>query len=194
MARVESDTERIARLHVPDDEHVPDEVKELWAKPLERLGFVPNVLRIFALRPQHLLAWWAHYDELLRGESGLTKAQREMIAVVVSATNRCHYCIVSHTAALRKLTEDPVLVDQLATGYKYAQLDQRERAMLDFAVKLTQASDHCTEDDVEALREAGWTDEDIFDIAEVAAMFNFTNRLANAFGWLPNPEYFTLGR
>src|SRR6266508_4498039 len=148
MARVESDTERIARLHVPDDEHVPDEVKELWAKPLERLGFVPNVLRIFALRPQHLLAWWAHYDELLRGESGLT----------------------------------------------YAQLDRRERAMLDFAVKLTQASDQCTEDDVEALREAGWTDEDIFDIAEVAAMFNFTNRLASAFGWLPNPEYFTLGR
>jgi uncharacterized peroxidase-related enzyme len=189
-----ADTERLARLHVPDEEDVPDEVKELWAGPLERLGFVPNVLRVFALRPSHLLAWWQHYDELLRGESGLTKAQREMIAVVVSVTNRCHYCIVSHSAALRKLTKDPELVDQLATGYKYAPVEPRERAMLDFAVKLTQASEQMSEEDVEALREAGWNDEEIFDIAEVAAMFNFTNRLASGLGWVPNREYFSLGR
>ena len=194
MARAETDTERIARLRVPAENDVPDEVKELWAGPLERLGFVPNVLRIFALRPTHLLAWWQHYDELLRGDSGLTKAQREMIAVVVSVTNRCHYCIVSHSAALRKLTKDPEFVDQLATGYKYAPLETRDRAMLDFAVKLTQASDQMSDGDVEALREVGWSDEEIFDIAEVAAMFNFTNRLASAFGWLPNREYFTLGR
>jgi uncharacterized peroxidase-related enzyme len=152
------------------------------------------VLRVFALRPSHLLAWWQHYDELLRGESGLTKAQREMIAVVVSVTNRCHYCIVSHSAALRKLTKDPELVDQLATGYKYAPVEPRERAMLDFAVKLTQASEQMSEEDVEALREAGWNDEEIFDIAEVAAMFNFTNRLASGLGWVPNREYFSLGR
>ncbi|HZT44721.1 MAG TPA: peroxidase-related enzyme [Gaiellaceae bacterium] len=194
MARTESDTERIARLHVPAEDEVPEDVKELWTKPLEKLGFVPNVLRAFALRPAHLLAWWAYYDELLRGDSGLTKAQREMIAVVVSATNRCHYCVVSHTAALRKLTEDPVLVDQLATGYKYAPLDERDRAMLDFAVKLTEASDRCGDEDVEALREAGWSDEEIMDIAEVAAMFNFTNRLASGLGWTPNREYFSLGR
>jgi uncharacterized peroxidase-related enzyme len=116
------DTERIARLRVPAEDDVSEEVKELWAGPLERLGFVPNVLRVFALRPNHLLAWWAYYDELMREESGLTKAQREMIAVVVSATNRCHYCIVSHSAALRKLTKDPDLADRLATGYKYADL------------------------------------------------------------------------
>ncbi len=194
MAQTESDTERIARLHVPAEDDVPDEVKELWARPLEKLGFVPNVLRVFALRPAHLLAWWAYYDELLRGESGLTKAQREMIAVVVSATNRCHYCVVSHSAALRKLTEDPELVDQLATGYKYAPLDERDRAMLDFAVKLTEASDRCGDEDVEALREAGWSDEEIMDIAQVAAMFNFTNRLASGLGWVPNREYFSLGR
>src|SRR5207244_9587976 len=133
-----------------------------------------------------------HYDELMRGESGLSKAQREMIAVVVSVTNRCHYCIVSHSSALRKLTEDPELADQIASGYKYAPLDPKERAMLDFAVKLTEASDLCSEDDIHALRQAGWSDEDIFDIAEVAAMFNFTNRMASGLGWVPNPEYFTL--
>ena len=189
-----TDAERIARLHVPDEEDVPVEVKELWALPLEKLGFVPNVLRVFALRPKHLLGWWAYYDELLRGESGLTKAQREMIAVVVSATNRCHYCIVSHTAALRKLTKDPDFVDRLATGYKYAELEPRNRAMLDFAVKLTEASDRCTDEDVDALRGAGWNDEEIMDIAQVAAMFNFTNRLASGLGWVPNREYFSLGR
>ena len=189
-----TDAERIARLHVPDEEDVPAEVKELWALPLEKLGFVPNVLRVFALRPKHLLGWWAYYDELLRGESGLTKAQREMIAVVVSVANRCHYCIVSHTAALRKLTKDPDVVDRLATGYKYADLDPRDRAMLDFAVKLTEASDRCSDQDVEALRDAGWNDEEIMDIAQVAAMFNFTNRLASGLGWVPNREYFSLGR
>jgi uncharacterized peroxidase-related enzyme len=194
VAGAETEETRITRLHVPAEDEVPDEVKELWAKPLEKLGFVPNVLRVFALRPQHLLRWWSYYDELLRGESGLTKAQRELIAVVVSVTNRCHYCIVSHSAALRKLTKDPELVDQLATGYKYAPLEPRERAMLDFAVKLTQAPADCTDADVDALRDAGWTDEDIFDIAQVAAMFNFTNRLASGLDWEPNPEYFSLGR
>jgi uncharacterized peroxidase-related enzyme len=189
-----TDAERIARLHVPDEEDVPDEVKELWAPPLEKLGFVPNVLRVFALRPRHLLGWWAYYEELLRGESGLTKAQREMIAVVVSVTNRCHYCIVSHTAALRKLTKDPDFVDRLATGYKYAELEPRDQAMLDFAVKLTEASDRCTDEDVQALRDAGWNDEEIMDIAQVAAMFNLTNRLASGLGWVPNREYFSLGR
>jgi uncharacterized peroxidase-related enzyme len=185
----------VSWLRVPRDEEVPDEIKEtVWAKPLERLGFVPNVLRSFALRPKHLLTWRVHMDELMLGESGLTKAQREMIAVVVSATNRCHYCLVAHSAAVRKLTKDPVLAEQLATNYRYADLEPRERAMLDFAVKLTEASWRCGPEDVEALRGAGWTDEDIFDIAEVAAMFNFTNRLASGLGWLPNEEYFTLGR
>ena len=188
------ETERLCWLHVPAEGDVGDEVKELWAKPLEKLGFVPNVLRVYAIRPRHLRLWNEFYDDLMRGESGLTTAQREMIAVVVSTTNRCHYCIVSHSAALRKLTGDPILVEQLQTNHAYAQVEPRERAMLDFAVKLTEQSYRCTEADVEALREAGWTDEDIMDIAEVAAMFNFTNRLASGLGWLPNDEYVSLGR
>jgi uncharacterized peroxidase-related enzyme len=186
--------EKLAWLDVPSEDEVSDEVRALWAKPLEKLGFVPHVLRIFALRPQLLLRWWSYYDELMRGESGLTKAQREMIAVVVSTQNRCHYCVVSHSSAVRKLTEDPVLADTLATNYKYARLEEKERAMLDYAVKLTVESDRCTEADIERLREVGWSDEDVFDIAQVAAMFNFTNRLASGLGWQPNAEYFSLGR
>ena len=187
-------TAEITWLDVPSEDEVPAEVRALWEKPLEKLGFVPNVLRVMALRPDHLLGWWAYYDELMRGESELTKEQREMIAVVVSAQNRCHYCVVSHSAALRKLTGDPDLADQLATNYRYAPVTSAERAMLEYAVKLTIESSACTQDDVDALRAEGWTDEDILDIAQVAAMFNFTNRLASGLGWVPNPEYFSLGR
>jgi len=188
------ETERLCWLQVPAEDEVGDDVRELWSKPLEKLGFVPNVLRVYAIRPRHLRLWNDFYNDLMRGESGLTKAQREMIAVVVSAANRCHYCVVSHSAALRKLTGDPVLVEQLATNHAYARVEPKERAMLDFAVKLTERPSSCTEADVEALRGAGWTDEDVMDIAQVAAMFNFTNRLASGLGWRPNDEYVALGR
>jgi uncharacterized peroxidase-related enzyme len=184
---------REAWLRVPTEEEAPAAVRELFDKASQRLGFVPNVLRIYALRPRHLELWNAFYDDLMRGDSGLTKAQREMIAVVVSTVNRCHYCMVSHGAYLRKLTEDPVLVEQLRTNYKYADLEPRERAMLDFAVKLTEQAERCTEEDVDRLREAGWSDEDVMDITEVAAMFNFTNRLASGLGWVPNDEFVRLG-
>ena len=184
---------RVAWLRVPGDDEAPPAVAKLFDKASEKLGFIPNVLRVYALRPRHLELWDAFYDDLMRGESGLTKPQREMIAVVVSTVNRCHYCMVSHGAALRKLTGDPILVEQLRTNYKYAELEPREQAMLDFAVKLTEQSSSCSEDDVEALREAGWSDEDIMDIAQVAAMFNFTNRLASGLGWVPNDEFVRLG-
>jgi uncharacterized peroxidase-related enzyme len=180
-------------LHVPGEDEAPSGVQALFEKAEERLGFVPNVLRVYALRPSHLELWTALYDDLMRGDSGLTKVQREMIAVVVSTENRCHYCMVSHAAFLRKLTGDPQLVEQLRTNYRCADLERRERAMLDFAVKLTEQSSRCTEADVDALREVGWSDEDVMDIAEVAAMFNFTNRLASGLGWVPNEEFVRLG-
>ena len=181
-------------LRVPAEEDAPAEVQGLFDKANEKLGFVPNVLRVYALRPRHLELWNTFYDELMRGESGLTREQREMIAVVVSTVNRCHYCMVSHSAFLRKLTGDPLLVEQLRTNYAYADIEPRERAMLDFAVKLTERSSACTEEDVQALRGAGWSDEDVMDIAEVTGMFNLTNRMASGLGWEPNPEYETLGR
>jgi uncharacterized peroxidase-related enzyme len=189
-----SDDAHLTWLRVPERGELPQEVLDLWAPSLEKLGFVPNVLRLFALRPSHLLAWTAHYDELMKGDSGLTKAEREMIAVVVSVTNECAYCIAAHSAALRKLTKDPALADQVATDHRVADIPERMRMALDYAVQLTRSPQATTASDVERLRAAGWSDEDVMDIAEVTAMFNFSNRLASGLGWAPNPGYEQLGR
>ena len=129
--------ERLTWLRVPAPEDVPADVHELWAPSLEKLGFVPNVLRLYALRPSNLVAWNAWYDVAMKGDSGLTKVEREMIAVVVSLTNDCAYCIAAHSAALRKLAKDPTASDRLAAGYADAGLTPRQVAMLDYAVKLT---------------------------------------------------------
>jgi uncharacterized peroxidase-related enzyme len=185
---------RLTWLRVPAREELPDEVLDLWETSLERLGFVPNVLRVFALRASHLLAWTAHYDELMKGESELTKAEREMIAVVVSVTNDCAYCIEAHSAALRKLTRDPALADQIAADHHGAGITARMKAALDYSVKLTRTPQLMVESDTQALRDEGWSDESVMDIAEVAAMFNFSNRLASGLGWVPNPEFAQLGR
>ncbi len=181
-------------LRVPDEASLPEEVRALYAPPREKLGFVPNVLRNFALRPLHLLRWNDHYEELMRGESGLSKAEREMIAVVVSVANSCRYCIAAHSAALRKLTKYPALADAIAADHATAPVEPRVRALLAYAEKLTLRPGETTEADVERLREAGWSDEDVMDAVEVTAMFNFTNRMASGLGWEPNPEYESIGR
>jgi len=186
--------ERLTWLRVPPDDEVPPEVHELWRPSLEKLGFVPNVLRLYALRPDNLLAWNAWYDVAMKGDSGLTKAEREMIAVVVSVANDCAYCIAAHGAALRKLTKDPVLADAIAADHASAPIEQRVGAMLDYAVKLTLRPTEMSEADVVALREAGWSDEDVMDVAEVTGLFNMSNRMASGLGWAPNPEYEALGR
>ena len=181
-------------LRVPDEAELPPEVLELWQPSLDKLGFVPNVLRFYALRPSRLLAWNAHYEEAMKGDSTLTKAEREMIAVVVSVVNECAYCIGAHSAALRKLTKDPPLADQIAADHAQAAIPDRMKRALDFAVKLTRTPNGMTEDDVQRLRDAGWSDEDVMDITEVTALFNFSNRMASALGWQPNAEYAALGR
>jgi uncharacterized peroxidase-related enzyme len=185
---------RLTWLRVPDREELPREVLALWEPSLEKLGFVPNVLRLYALRPSHLLAWNAWYDEAMKGDSGLTKAEREMIAVVVSVANDCAYCIAAHSAALRKLTKDAALADQVAADHRQAAIGERMKAALDYAVKLTLQPREMTEADVEELRRAGWTDDDVMDVAEVTGLFNMSNRMASGLGWAPNPEYEQLGR
>jgi uncharacterized peroxidase-related enzyme len=187
-------SERPTWLRVPDEKELPPEILELWQPSLEKLGFVPNVLRLYALRPSRLLAWNAHYEEAMKGDSTLTKAEREMIAVVVSVTNDCAYCMAAHGAALRKLTKDPALADQIAADHLQAEIPERMKRALDYAVKLTRAPATMTEADVEELRAAGWQDEDVMDITEVTALFNFSNRMASGLGWAPNAEYETLGR
>ena len=186
--------ERLTWLRVPTDDELPAEIHELWQPSLEKLGFVPNVLRLYALRPDNLLAWNAWYDVAMKGESGLTKAEREMIAVVVSVANDCAYCIAAHGAALRKLTKDPALADAIAADHVTAPVEPRVKAMLDYAVKLTRRPTEMSEADVVALREAGWSDEDVMDIAEVTGLFNMSNRMASGLGWAPNAEYEQLGR
>ena len=181
-------------LRTPDEPDLPANVRTLFETPREKLGFVPNVLRLYALRPSHLVRWDAHYNELMKGESGLSKAEREMIAVVVSVANDCRYCISAHSAALRKMTKDPALADAIATDHAMAPLEPRVHTMLDYALKLTLHPTEMTAGDVTALRDAGWTDEDVMDIAEVTGMFNMTNRMASGLGWEPNPEYDSLGR
>ncbi len=170
------------------------EVRALLEKAESRLGFCPNVFRAFAWRPSRFLKWFAHYNELMTGPSGLSKTDREMISVTVSMQNRCLYCLVAHGATLRQLTGDPVLADRITLDYRRAGLRPRERAMLDYAVQITTHMEDCSLADIDALKQHGFTEEDIWDIAEVAAMFNFTNRLAAATGQLPNPEYNGLAR
>lgn len=170
--------------------HVTDEIGDVS----ELIGFMPNVVRLLAVTPSHFVGWWRYFDELMRGPSGLTKTQREMVAVVVSAEGRCPYCTVAHAAALRLRTKDAAFVDRLSVNHRHLDLDPGDRALLDFAVKLTNAPQECGEDDLDQLRAVGFADEDILHLVEVTAIFNYNIRLATATGLMPNPEYHELGR
>ena len=184
----------VAWITVPSPDELPADVTDEIGDISERIGFVPNVARLLAVTPSHFVGWWRYFDTLMRGPSGLTKTQREMIAVVISAEARCPYCATAHAAALRLRTKDAALVDRLAVNYRHVDLDPRDRAMLDFAVKLTKTPDECGESDLEQLREVGYTDEDILHIVELTAIFNYNVRLATATGLFPNVEYHELGR
>ena len=160
----------------------------------EKLGFVPNVMKAFAFDMAKLEAFVAYRTDLMLGESGLSGLEREMIAVSVSAQNRCYYCVTVHGAMVRGLADDPVLGEALAMNYRAARLSKRQRAMLDFAVKLTAEPWTIEEPDRARLRQAGFSDRDIWDIAAVAAFYNMTNRLASATDMRPNSAYHAMGR
>jgi uncharacterized peroxidase-related enzyme len=188
------DFPRTTALDLAPPDPLPDEVAELFAKCQEKLGLVPNVLAAYAHDPDRLRAFSQMYNSLMLSRGGLTMLEREMIAVAVSAINRCWYCLVAHGAAVRVMSRSPELGEALALDHRFAGLSPRERALVDFARKLTLASADIGEADRAALRAHGLTDKDIWDAAEVAAFFNMSNRLASAVGMVPNPEYHAQGR
>lgn len=173
---------------------LPEGLRRYFDRCDEKLGFVPNVLASYSFDPAKLEAFIGFYNDLMLADSPLSKLEREMIAVAVSSENRCYYCLTAHGAAARELSGDPELGEQLVMNYRAARLEPRHRAMLDFAVQMTQAPETLEEADREALREAGFNDRAIWDIAAVAAFFNMTNRMAAAVDMRPNPEYQGQGR
>lgn len=186
--------DHIMAVAVPDEAGLDDDLKAYYDKCRDKLGLVPNVIRAYALRPNKLRTFIATYNELMLADSGLSKLEREMVAVVVSSANRCYYCLVAHGQAVRRLSGDPQLGEMLAMNYRVAPLDARQRAMLDFAWTLTTAPETVTDADREALAAAGLSPEDIFDLCDVIGFFNMSNRLAIGTDMMPNADYHTMDR
>jgi len=186
--------DRITALDLKPSGELSEATKAYFAKCTEKLGMVPNVLLAYAFDEKKLRAFSDMYNDLMLGDSGLSKLEREMIAVVVSSVNHCYYCLTAHGAAVRQLSGNPALGEQLVMNYRAAALSLRQKAMLDFAVKLTERPDTIEESDREALRAAGFSDRDIWDISAAASFYNMSNRMAAAVDMRPNGEYHTLAR
>ena len=185
----------ISRYPVPALDDLPDDMRERILAVQEKAGFVPNVFLALAHRPAEWRAFMAYHDALLLKDGGsLTKGEREMIVVVTSAANQCLYCVVAHGAILRVYEKKPLLADQLAVNYRKADITPRQRAMLDFAFKVTTDSHRIDEADFAALRTHGFDDEDAWDIGAIAAFFGLSNRMANLSGMQPNEQFYLMGR
>ena len=176
-------------LDLPMVDPLPEDTQKYFDVCQEKLGMVPNVLQAYAFDIDKLNAFTAMYNDLMLGASNLSKLEREMIAVVVSSINRCYYCIVAHAAEVRSQSNDPELGELLSVNYRAADLTARHRAMLDFAAKMTESPHTVEESDRQSLRDAGFSDGDIWDIAAIASFFNMTNRMASAVDMMPNKEY-----
>ncbi len=187
-------TDQPTALNLPPVDPLPEDTQKYFDICMEKLGMVPNVLRAYAFDIDKLNAFTAMYNDLMLAESGLTKLEREMIAVAVSAQNKCFYCLVAHGAAVRQLSGDPALGEALVMNYRVAPITARQRSMLDFSVQMTIASSTIEEANRQTLREHGFTDRDIWDIASVASFYNMTNRMASAVDMRPNSEYHALAR
>lgn len=186
-------TDRITALDLVQAE-LGDATKAYFAKCKEKLGLVPNVLLAYAFDEKKLRAFTDMYNDLMLGDSGLSKLEREMIAVSVSSINHCYYCLTAHGAAVRQLSGEPALGEMMVMNFRAADLSDRQRAMLEFAAKLTEEPARIVEADRAALRQAGFSDRDIWDIASTAAFFNMSNRVAAAVDMRPNPEYHAMAR
>ncbi|HET7730990.1 MAG TPA: peroxidase-related enzyme [Usitatibacter sp.] len=185
---------KISRFPVPEIAGLPEDIRARILAVQEKSGFVPNVFLVLAHRPEEFRAFFAYHDALMEKDSGLTKAEREMIVVATSAANECLYCVVAHGAILRIRAKDPRLSEQVATNYRKADITPRQKAMLDFAMKVSQRAHEIAEDDFEALHRHGFSDEDAWDIGAVSALFALSNRMANMTGMRPNDEFHALGR
>lgn len=189
-----SQPKHITALKVADRDNLDERRQKYLAVLQEKLGFVPNVIRAYAFDNEKLKNFADFYNELMIGESGLDKLEREMIAVVVSSINHCYYCLTAHGATVRQLSGDPVLGELLVMNYRAAELSPRHRAMLDFAAKLTEQPHKVIEADRQGLRDAGFSDDEIWDIGAIASFFNMSNRMASAVDMMPNLEYHSQAR
>ena len=184
----------ISRFPVPELAGLPDDLRTKILEVQEKSGFVPNVFLAFAHRPDEFRAFFAYHDALMLKPSGLTKGEKEMIVVATSGANDCLYCVVAHGAILRIYEKNPLVADQVAVNYRKADITPRQKAMLDFAMKVCLDSRSIGEADYAALRAHGFTDEDAWDIAGITALFGLSNRMANATSMRPNDEFYLLGR
>ncbi len=184
----------ISRYPVPALEDLPEDIRARILKVQEKAGFVPNVFLALAHRPEEFRAFFAYHDALMEKEGGLSKAEREMIVVATSSANQCQYCVVAHGAILRVRAKNPWIADQVAVNYRKADITARQRAMLDFALRVAQESHRIGDEDFAVLRSHGFSDEDIWDIGAIAAFFALSNRMANLINLRPNEEFYLLGR
>lgn len=184
----------VSRYPVPELASLPDDIRDKILAVQEKAGFVPNVFLTLAHRPAEFRAFFAYHDALMEKDEGLSKAEREMIVVATSNMNQCQYCVVAHGAILRIRAKNPLIADQVATNYRKADITERQKAMLDFATKVSQSAHLVGEADFEVLKAHGFTDDDIWDIAGISAFFGMSNRLANVTSMRPNAEFYALGR
>lgn len=184
----------ISRFTAPELSSLPEDIRAKIEKVQEKSGFVPNVFLVLARRPDEFRAFMAYHDALMEREGNLTKAEREMIVVATSSANQCQYCVIAHGAILRIRAKNPLIADQIATNYRKADITERQRAMLDFAIKVAQQAYEVGDKDFDQLMAQGFDQEDIWDIAAIAGFFGMSNRMANVTNMRANNEFFTLGR
>jgi uncharacterized peroxidase-related enzyme len=183
-----------SRFGEPVEAELPADIAEIYRANRAKLGFVPNVFRAYARRPEHFRAFMAYHDVLMKAPGGLSRAEREAIVVAVSSENRCQYCMTAHGAALRILGKDPLLAEQIANNWRTAELSPRWRAMLEFASRVNEPEFAASDAEIDAMRACGFSDDDIWDVAAIAAFFGFSNRMAGLMDMRPNAEFYSMGR
>lgn len=187
-------TPSISRFPVPEIKDLPDDIRERVLAVQEKAGFVPNVFLVLAHRPDEFRAFFAYHDALMEKPGNLTKAEREMIVVATSNANQCQYCVIAHGALLRIRAKNPRIADQVAVNYRKADITPRQKAMLDFAMKVSARAQEVDDQDFDILQQHGFTQDDIWDIASIAAFFGLSNRMANVTSMRPNDEFYAMGR